>query len=80
MAVAIVNQYLDYVSKTYPESVQKTWSRIQSGYLLSQSLDGKETMQTFECMVSGMLSDKAQLSRQIHCGSRVRIDKQTLTD
>jgi hypothetical protein len=80
MAVAIVNQYIDYVSKTDPESLQETWSRIQSGYLLSQSLDGKETMQTFEYMVASMLSDKAQLSRQIHCGSRVRIDKQSLTD
>lgn len=80
MAVAIVNQYLEYVSKINPESVQETWSRIQSGYLLSQSLDGKETMQTFEFTVAGMLSDKAQLSRQIHCGSRVRIHEQTLTD
>ena len=80
MALAIINQYLDHVRKTDPGSVQEMWSRIQSGYLLSQSLDGKETTQSFEYMVAGMLSDKARLSCQIHCGSRVRIDQQSLTD
>lgn len=80
MALATIIQFMDLIRETGMMDYQKTWRRIQAGYLLSQSLDDTETVHLYEEKVIEMLHKKANLARKIHCTSRARIGQRSLTD
>jgi len=80
MALATIVQFMDLVRETGMMDYDEAWRHIQAGYLLSQSFDGNETVQMFEAKVADMLQNKASLARKLHCTSRVRIGRRSLSD
>jgi hypothetical protein len=80
MALATIIRFMDLIRETGLMDCQKTWKRIQAGYLLSQSLDDKETVHLCEEKMVEMLYKKANLARKIHCTSRARIGQRSLSE
>ncbi|KAH6603402.1 hypothetical protein Trco_008177 [Trichoderma cornu-damae] len=80
MALANIVAFMDLMRKTGLMDCGQAWKRIQAGYLLSQSLDEKETPDVYEEQLIQMLHRKANLARKIHCTSRARIGGKGLTE
>ncbi|KAI0201865.1 hypothetical protein F4808DRAFT_469178 [Astrocystis sublimbata] len=81
MAQATITQFMETVTQSAgPLAAQRTWQRIQAGYALSQSLDDTETVQDYEDQIIDMLHKKASLASKIHCTSRARIGKHSLSE
>ncbi|KAF7540198.1 hypothetical protein G7054_g1541 [Neopestalotiopsis clavispora] len=79
MALANIIGFMDLIRETGLMDPQEAWKRIQAGYLLSQSLDETDTVDTYEEKLVQILHKKANLARKIHCTSRARIGGQSLS-
>lgn len=90
MALHIVETYLESVRETEGVAAEHdAWKRVQAGYQLSKTLGeaGHRAMEGYtpplseqENRIVKILKQKAGVSGRIHCMSRVRIGKQTLTE
>nr|XP_036577760.1 uncharacterized protein CTRU02_12280 [Colletotrichum truncatum]KAF6784819.1 hypothetical protein CTRU02_12280 [Colletotrichum truncatum] len=80
MALATIVNFMDIVKRTGILDYQKAWKRIQAGYLLSQSLNDELTVHDYEERVAEMLYRKAALAQKMHCGSKARIGKRSITE
>lgn len=89
MALRTVVQYMSLVRDTEGcLAAEQAWKRIQAGYILSKRLENgpdagdwtNRTLTTQESKVLGIFKRKAQVSRELHCKSRVRIGQHSLAD
>lgn len=94
MAMRVVVNYLEFVRKTEGDLVaQKTWKRVQAGFILSQSLGSAachlpagtpETAQipwsVQESALARILQSKAFAAHRVHCDSRMRVGRRALNE
>lgn len=95
IAIEVVCEYMDYIRRVEgEEAAQKTWKKIQAGYVLSLGLPGTAVcpsrrrrmdgpnvlLSPTEMEVMRIFKAKAQVVRGIHCSSRVRIGSRSVSD
>lgn len=95
IAIEVVCEYMCYILKSEGEAgVQQAWRKLQSGYLLSSCLPGTVVcpsrralgaypaiaLSPMEAKVISIFRAKAQVSRGIHCSSRIKIGSRSIGD
>lgn len=94
MAMESVTDYIEYVTENEGNAAAEVaWKRVQAGYIFSewQAQKGNQTTNVIahlnddthdilESKVLGIFGSKIQAAHRLHCGSRVRIGKRSLTD
>lgn len=79
MAVGNIVNFMKLVRETGMMDYQSAWKRIQAGYCLGESLDCTETVADLEDRLVDFLYRKSQVASKIHCTSRARIGKRSLS-
>ena len=79
MALGNIVQFMDIVRETGIMDYQSAWKRVQAGYCLAQSSDNSETIYHYEDKLVEFLHRKGNVARKIHCTSRARIGKRSLS-
>ena len=94
MATEIVCRYLEYISRVEGEmAAHKAWRRVQAGYLLSATLPLTTTHEyarkkhiasrfpdVTATEVMRIFKAKAQVGQQLHCSSRAKIGRRTVSE
>ncbi|KAK4189001.1 hypothetical protein QBC35DRAFT_178199 [Podospora australis] len=79
MALGNIVHFMEIVRETGMMDSKSAWKRVQAGYCLGQSLDEKETVDDYEDRLVEFLHRKASIAQKIHCTSRARIGKKSLS-
>ncbi|PSR84452.1 hypothetical protein BD289DRAFT_434192 [Coniella lustricola] len=79
MAVGNIVNFMQVVRETGIMDYESAWKRIQAGYCLGESLDLTETVADLEDRLVDFLYRKSKVASKIHCTSRARIGKQSLS-
>jgi len=91
VAMEAVLGYIEQIQRTHGDyAAQEAWKRIQAGYILSEGLpyypkQSKSAINAFprnecEAEMAKILKAKARVAQKIHCGSRMKIGRQTLVN
>lgn len=79
MAFACIIRFMDLIRDTRIMDYESAWKRIQGGFLLSQTLNENETVESYEEKLAEMLYRKAKVAGKIHCTSKAQIGQRTLS-
>ncbi|KAL9012052.1 MAG: hypothetical protein Q9173_003155 [Seirophora scorigena] len=94
MAMQSVTEYLKHIQATEGSSAtQETWRRIQTGYLLSETLPSSPgcvasgtdfaegiSFSKYEADITRIFQAKALVAHRLHCSSKVKIRGRTLVE
>ncbi|KAL1645040.1 hypothetical protein SLS58_004111 [Diplodia intermedia] len=81
MALAAVDSYMQHLSTSAGgAAVQAAWRRIQAGYVLSEYLSEEASPSPSEADVTNVFLQKANVSQNMHCSCRAKIEGRTLDE